>query len=295
MWPRDWALCPSCCNGDSLELQRAEKQRKDLASATKGRLLQGLQRKKHIWYAPPPHLLGAWEAYLALQAWGWAAHCHQGTGPGPAEPLWTSSSSASCRSHSTGWPPGRRSARGTGSRGASAAGCPPSRGRTPPPAPRCPARPAAAPGHTELPVPWWVTQTLTSYQLGPHCPFFVAPASYFRDTAVAEVTLPTHQLPTKALPELLFQELLSLDLPLIPSLYSNKETPTNWKPFAATPAPPSSFLPFLPAGSSSWFLLEVTHLILVLGLLGWTWGLSWGQHVMTSEKWNFQSRRKTQG
>lgn len=132
---------------------------------------------------PPPHLLGAWEAYLALQAWGWAAHCHQGTGPGPAEPLWTSSSSASCRSHSTGWPPGCRSARGTGSRGASAAGCPPSRGRTPPPAPRCPARPAAAPGHTELPVPWWVTQTLTSYQLGPHCPFFVAPASYFRDTA----------------------------------------------------------------------------------------------------------------
>lgn len=142
-------LQPFCCNGYS----RAEEERKELADATKELLLQGWQRRK-----PPSHLLEAREAYLALEAWGWAADGHQGSGPGPDGPLWTSSSSASCRSHSREWPLGHRSARGTGSHGASAAGCQPSHGSTLQPSRGSRAGPVATPGHPETPQPWWGTQ-----------------------------------------------------------------------------------------------------------------------------------------
>lgn len=123
------------------------------------------------------------EAYLALEAWGWAADGHQGTGPGPDGPLWTSSSSASCRSHSTGWPPGHRSARGTGSRGASAAGCPPSRGSTPLPAQGCMAGRAAALGRRETPGTWWVVQGVSPLATWPTLPFFPPTLRFFKGKA----------------------------------------------------------------------------------------------------------------
>lgn len=213
----------------------------------------------------PPYPLEAREAYLALEAWGWAADGHQGSGPGPDGPLWMSSSSASCKSHSREWPLGHRSARGTGSRGASAAGCQPSRGSTPRPARAGRAGPAATPGHPETPQPWRVTQGVSTQGT---CPRFLKarrpPARQLQSSQTAGCP-PWHCLSS------CFSKfyLPAWDLPLIPSLCSNKEGATNCKLFAAPPAPPSSFPSLVPAGSGHWFLLEVAHLTLWSGISDW--------------------------
>lgn len=120
--------------------------------------------------------------------------------------------------------------------------------------------------------------------------------------------------------------------PLIPSSCSNKEGATNWKPFAATPAPPSSPPSFIPSGISRWFLPEVhiPHTPHTGRILHWKQrsarprraghkkprtvllpklrscgaaelleveeeGLSWGRYTITSEKLNCRSRKKIQG
>lgn len=141
--------------------------RRNALDATKVGLLQGMQRGRHTRSSLPSARGTA--TYLAAGAWGWAAAGPQGTVPGPGEPPWLSSSSARCRSRSTGQPPGCRSAPGTGSRGASAACRRPSRGSTPLRAQGCLAGPAAGPGDT--PLPWWGAHSLL-WLRGTTLPFF---------------------------------------------------------------------------------------------------------------------------
>lgn len=196
---------------------------------------RGCKKEESTSDMPPLHLLEAREAYLAPEAWGWAAGGHQGTGPGPGGPLWTRSSSASCRSRSTEWRPGHRNARGTGSRGASAARCRPSHGSTPRPAQGCIAGPAAALGHGEPPLPWWVTQGVSPLATWPTPPFISLPPSFFKgkahstpDSRRAQRSQTTSCPPRHCLSSYFRRlYLLACDLPLIPSLYSNKEGPTN--------------------------------------------------------------------